>query len=309
MFIYNVNLFKDYPNLNFVEYDCSKKMAVRWGQKYDVEQIFEHAIVHILRHRRQIERFLIKNKKMKKIIFISIIFILINACQDVKNKMLHNGDRVAVAYEEKETMLQNLFAEKSVNWADFQLFFRIFKQEEELQIWAKSADNEHFTLIKTYPFCTNSGKLGPKRKEGDYQIPEGFYKINRFNPKSSFYLSLGVNYPNESDLILSDKTAPGSDIFIHGACVSVGCVSITDNKIKEVYLLANEAKKHGQNTIEVHYFPMKFNNNAIEKTIAKNPQFKQYESFWNDLKVGYDFFEKEKKLPKVNIDKNGKYIF
>lgn len=232
-----------------------------------------------------------------------------NACQDVKNQVLHNGDRVAAAYEEKEAMLQDLFVQKKVNWADFHLFFRVFKQEEILEVWAKSATSEQFVLIKTYPFCTNSGTLGAKRKEGDRQIPEGFYSINRFNPKSSYYLSLGLNYPNASDLILSDKAAPGSDIFIHGACVSVGCVSITDDKIKEVYLLANEAKKHGQNTIEVHCFPMKLNNNAIEKTIAENPKFKQYQDFWNNLKIGYDLFEKEKKLFEVDVEENGAYIF
>ena len=30
----------------------------RWGPAYDLEQLLEHAIVHVLRHRRQIERFL-----------------------------------------------------------------------------------------------------------------------------------------------------------------------------------------------------------------------------------------------------------
>ncbi|MCC6282094.1 MAG: DinB family protein [Saprospiraceae bacterium] len=60
MFAYNEKLFQDYPNLVLEEYDDQKKILVRWGQKYDVEQLFEHAIVHIMRHRRQIERFLIR---------------------------------------------------------------------------------------------------------------------------------------------------------------------------------------------------------------------------------------------------------
>ena len=58
MFAFNVQLFADYPNLALEEFDNDKKIPVRWGQRYDVEQLFEHAIVHILRHRRQIERFL-----------------------------------------------------------------------------------------------------------------------------------------------------------------------------------------------------------------------------------------------------------
>lgn len=60
MFDYNLALFESYPNLKIEEYNPEKKMLTRWGQIYDVEQIYEHAIVHVLRHRRQIERFLIK---------------------------------------------------------------------------------------------------------------------------------------------------------------------------------------------------------------------------------------------------------
>lgn len=57
MFTYNEQLFKDYPELTLEEYNPSKKIVVNWGQSYDIEQLFEHAIVHVLRHRRQIERF------------------------------------------------------------------------------------------------------------------------------------------------------------------------------------------------------------------------------------------------------------
>ncbi len=60
LFAYNEKLFHDYPNLKLEEFETEKKMTVRWGQKYDPEQLLEHAIVHILRHRRQIERFKIK---------------------------------------------------------------------------------------------------------------------------------------------------------------------------------------------------------------------------------------------------------
>lgn len=65
MFAYNEKLFEDYPNIKLEEYDPTKKFEVRWGQKYDVDQIFEHAIVHILRHRRQIEKFKLANENAK----------------------------------------------------------------------------------------------------------------------------------------------------------------------------------------------------------------------------------------------------
>jgi len=60
MFAFNEALFVDYPNLPLEEFDNQKKILVRWGQLYDPEQLMEHAIVHVLRHRRQIERFLLK---------------------------------------------------------------------------------------------------------------------------------------------------------------------------------------------------------------------------------------------------------
>jgi uncharacterized damage-inducible protein DinB len=63
MFKFNESLFEDYPNLVLEENDNQKKILVSWGQLYDVEQLFEHAIVHVLRHRRQIERFLIRLRK------------------------------------------------------------------------------------------------------------------------------------------------------------------------------------------------------------------------------------------------------
>ena len=60
MFAYNEKLFQDYPKIQLEEFNSEKKFKVRWGQTYDVEQLYEHAIVHILRHRRQIERFKLK---------------------------------------------------------------------------------------------------------------------------------------------------------------------------------------------------------------------------------------------------------
>jgi uncharacterized damage-inducible protein DinB len=62
VFQFNVALFDKYPNLNLEELENEKKILTRWGQIFDYDQLLEHAIVHILRHRRQIERFKIKLK-------------------------------------------------------------------------------------------------------------------------------------------------------------------------------------------------------------------------------------------------------
>ncbi|MCV9934462.1 DinB family protein [Flavobacterium sp. LS1R47] len=56
-FIFMVDSFKDINDNQLEESDNSKKLITSWGQVYDIEQIMEHAIVHVLRHRRQIEKY------------------------------------------------------------------------------------------------------------------------------------------------------------------------------------------------------------------------------------------------------------
>ena len=70
------------------------------------------------------------------------------------------------------------------------ILIRAFKKEAELEIWKQQADGQ-YTLLKTYPMCRWSGQLGPKVKEGDRQVPEGFYTITpgQMNPNSAYYLS------------------------------------------------------------------------------------------------------------------------
>lgn len=59
---------------------------------------------------------------------------------------------------------------------------------------------------------------GHKEREGDGKTPEGFYKISGRNPKSKYFLSLRISYPNEQDKIYAAKlkVSPGGDIMIHG---------------------------------------------------------------------------------------------
>jgi len=57
MFQFNEMLFEDHPKLPMSEKDPNKKMTTRWGQNFDPQQLLAHAIVHVLKHRRQIARF------------------------------------------------------------------------------------------------------------------------------------------------------------------------------------------------------------------------------------------------------------
>ena len=137
---------------------------------------------------------------------------------------------------------------------------------------------------------------------------EGFYYIDRFNPVSSFHLSLGINYPNSSDRTLCKSGNPGGDIFIHGDCVTIGCIPITDDKIKELYILAVEAKNSGQTNIPVHIFPARLSQTKLVE-LKKEYKDPKLFAFWQNLAEGYSYFEENKTLPSFWINKEGSYIF
>ena len=107
-----------------------------------------------------------------------------------------------------------------------------------MDIYAKKREDATYKKLTTYRICARSGSLGPKRRQGDRQIPEGFYHINHFNPNSNYHLSLMINYPNASDRLKSKAARLGGNICIHGNCVTVGCLPMTDDKIKEIYIYA-----------------------------------------------------------------------
>ena len=217
--------------------------------------------------------------------------------------------RVKVALSEKSDDILNKIKSIGLSKPEFHIYIRIFKYEQLVQLWIKKTSVDTFSLIQTYPFSANSGDLGPKRKQGDLQIPEGFYHIDTFNPYSIFYISLGINYPNRSDRILGDKNT-GGDIFIHGNNVTIGCVPITDDKIKELYLFAVYAKESGQNDIPVHIFPYNFNNQITRNKIKNDLNYRKYSTFWLNLEEGYQLFEKDHKVPSYQIDESsGDYNF
>jgi murein L,D-transpeptidase YafK len=166
------------------------------------------------------------------------------------------------------------------------LFIRAFKQEKELEIWAGT---RKLRLIKTYPILAASGVLGPKLQRGDRQVPEGWYYINRFNPRSRFHLSLGLNYPNEADRIRSAGRDPGDDIFIHGSNKSIGCLAMGDPAIEEIYELAQDMKSR------------------IQVLILPAREIKIKTKLDRELKVINNAFEKKQFLPKVRISQAGAY--
>ncbi|NSW46014.1 MAG: L,D-transpeptidase family protein [Bacteroidales bacterium] len=213
-------------------------------------------------------------------------------------------ERVKTAYKEKLSNVEMLLMASNLDLKDLQLFIRIFKQERVLEVWGKKKMDSSFKLVTTYPLCSTSGKPGPKRQQGDEQMPEGVYKISQFNPTSNFYLSMRVDYPNAADLKNCKSGKPGNDIFIHGNCVTIGCFPIGDDAIKELYIMAIEATAQSSQPIPVHIFPTKMTQENMQSLYTLYPEHKL---FWENLQPVYHAFENNKKNPLVRITAKGTY--
>jgi murein L,D-transpeptidase YafK len=251
-----------------------------------------------------------------KNLLVAVLFILIAApvfsqgpsasFVDYQRALPRPGD----ALKRKEDTLQKQFAAKGLSWPAKYVYIRSFKYDGEMEVWIKNERKEPFKLFKTYRICALAGTLGPKRMQGDYQVPEGFYYINEFNPNSAYYLSLGLNYPNASDRILSDSINPGGDIYIHGSCVTVGCIPVTDKQIDEIYILAAYARNSGQDDIPVHIYPIRYNNKRSATYLAnleKNDS--QLKSFADQLESVYNHFEVTHQLPVIMTSSTGDYVY
>ncbi|HEY1944006.1 MAG TPA: murein L,D-transpeptidase family protein [Roseiarcus sp.] len=164
------------------------------------------------------------------------------------------------------------------------IVIRTYKQEAEFEVWKLKSDGQ-YALLKTYPMCRWSGQLGPKVREGDRQVPEGFYTIapGQMNPNSHYYLAINVGYPNAYDRALGRT---GGDIMVHGICSSAGCFSMTDEQIGEIYAIAREAFRGGQRAIQMQSYPFRMTAENLAKH-RLDPNI----AFWKELKNGSDHFE------------------
>jgi murein L,D-transpeptidase YafK len=252
-------------------------------------------------------------KVLKSNILSILILLLSNQILFAQNSFTDyqkTFSRVSKAFSNREESLKREFEDKGYSWPVKHMYIRSFKYDSELQVWVKNKATDTFSLFKSYKVCALAGTMGPKRMEGDYQVPEGFYYINEFNANSQYHLSLGLNYPNPSDKLLADPMKPGGEIYIHGSCVTVGCIPILDNKIEELYVLSSHAKGSGQDFIPVHIFPAKYDVKKsaeyLEKLHESDPTLKAFEA---NLKRVYDFFEEHHRLPVIAISPEGKYVF
>lgn len=215
--------------------------------------------------------------------------------------------RVVQAKDASEEVWKIIFSENQLSFPPKQLYLRAFKLEKTLEVWA--SDDTVFRLLKTYPICMIPGYLGPKIKQGDKQVPEGLYIIDKYNPLSDFHLSMRINYPNAADSVRSKaEKDPGGDIYIHGDCYSVGCLPMGDEAISEIFWLCTAWQiQNPQQSIPFHIFPFELNDdkiNLLSQELALKPL---QTNLWKQLKPVYTVFNNTYTLPQFFIDEQGNY--
>ena len=138
--------------------------------------------------------------------------------------------------------LRPAFQRAGISMPPEQLTLLALKEEKRLEIYAADGSGGH-RFVLSYPIFAASGTAGPKLREGDKQVPEGFYRIELLNPNSQYHLSLRVNYPSPTDIAQAsrdgrDPSVLGGDIMIHGGAESIGCLAIGDSAVEELFVLA-----------------------------------------------------------------------
>ncbi len=231
-------------------------------------------------------------------LMILIILMTFTPASHAQTEVPSSG-RSRRAIQRVTPRLETALAEKNLTLGS-PVFMRILKAESELEVWVKSGDT--FILFRTYEICTFSGNPGPKTRQGDQQAPEGFYYVrpHQMNPASNFHLSFNMGYPNAYDRA---HKYTGGLLMVHGDCVSIGCYAMTDPFIEEIWTIADAALRKGQPFFRIHAFPFRMTDENMAKA-AGSPHL----DFWNNLKEGYDWFEKEGSPPNVTVCGN-RYCF
>ena len=154
------------------------------------------------------------------------------------------------------------FKRANVNYPPSKVLFLAFKEEKKLEVWAL---DERPKWVRTLPITRASGGIGPKLREGDFQVPEGFYELESFNPNSAFHVSLRVNYPSSEDKEIARNenrslSELGGNIMIHGGAASIGCLAMGDEAAEDLFALAALT---GRENVEIVISPLDFRERDV----------------------------------------------
>lgn len=181
------------------------------------------------------------------------------------------------------------------------MLLRVFKQEREVEVWVQPEDQQTFVLFRIFPICFYSGKLGPKVKEGDMQSPEGFYFVGpaQMRAKSQYHRAIDFAFPNDYD---AAQGYTGTELLIHGNCVSSGCYAMTDPFVEQLFELGSATAATAAQGFWIHAFPFHMTAEALA-----GQQDSPWLGFWQQLKAGYDAFETSRVPPHIRVE-GGRYV-
>ena len=181
------------------------------------------------------------------------------------------------------------------------MLLRVFKQEREVEVWVQPEDQQTFVLFRIFPICFYSGKLGPKVKEGDMQSPEGFYFVGpaQMRAKSQYHRAIDFAFPNDYD---AAQGYTGTELLIHGNCVSSGCYAMTDPFVEQLYELGSATAATAAQGFWIHAFPFHMTAEALA-----GQQDSPWLGFWQQLKAGYDAFETSRIPSHIRVE-GGRYV-
>jgi len=109
-------------------------------------------------------------------------------------------------------------------------------------------------VLRSYKVALGLMPAGHKERAGDFRTPEGRYQLTRRNPRSDFFLSIQVSYPNDQDMKRARANGwdPGGSIMIHGLPNRLkrdpdyysrdwtdGCIAVSNSDMVEIWLLTN----------------------------------------------------------------------
>lgn len=170
-------------------------------------------------------------------------------------------DRLAQVGRPALARLERRFVAAGLDLPPDQLALVAFKDKRILELYGRKRA-EPWCFLLRYPIRGASGTLGPKLREGDRQVPEGLYRVERLNPNSRFHLALRLDYPNALDramAALEGRHAVGGDIMIHGGDQSIGCLAMGDEAAEDLFTLAAMV---GIDNVRVVLSPVDFRETA-----------------------------------------------
>ncbi len=250
---------------------------------------------------------------MKQLFLILTLFLLVNWQQSYaqsdalrfKNEQMAYS-QVKSAYINVGKILEDELAKRRIYTLGNYLLVRVFKREQEVEIWIRPMAANKYQLLETLKLCSNSGDVGPKATLSDQKIPEGFYEINRFAPEDPYLMALGIDYPNTADKY---RNSPAANIEFRGGCKSSGSMPLGDEGIQKLYILALEAYSVGQASIPIHIFPTRMEGISFNNIIGSYSDKPETVRFWHNIKTGYDYFNLTKRLPNIETGRAGTYLF